>query len=226
MWLIVSGLAYGIDITAHKAAMDKGLETVAVLPNGLDMIYPLRHRGYAADMVKCGGVLTEFPRGMKPLRHHFIKRNRIIAAMADAVVIVESRVKGGAMTTIEFASLYNRDIFAVPGRVSDPNSYGCNYLISKNIAAIYLCDASIPSALGWNSSDLSFVRMQPNLFSGNNNNKEKILLTLKVLKKANMDLLSLKTGFEWGVLSMLLLDLELEGKISVNPMKEYYLRND
>lgn len=222
--LIVSGLAYGIDIAAHRAALHLGIETVAVLPNGLDMIYPLRHRKEAAEMVENGGVLTEFFRGMQPLKCNFIKRNRIIAGISSAVVIVESRVKGGSMITVEFASMYNREVLAVPGRVSDSNSYGCNYLISKNVASIYSCDLSIPSALGWDSEKYDYVQLQPNLFSSDIAIKEKILLTLKVLKSANIDLLSVKTGIEWGILSVVLLELELEGIVSINKMKEYYIK--
>lgn len=222
--LIVSGLAYGIDISAHRAAMHNCVDTVAVLPNGLDRIYPARHRNDAADMVERGGVLTEFPRGVEPLKYNFIKRNRIIAGMSHGTVIVESRVKGGAMTTVEFASIYNREIFAVPGRVSDSNSYGCNYLISKNVANIYLCDTTIPLTLGWDSGCDSGVGLQPNLFSGDINHKEKLLLTLRVLKSATIDLLACRTGFEWGQLSVLLLELELEGLIVQNNNQEYQLR--
>jgi DNA protecting protein DprA len=135
--LIVSGLAFGIDVCAHKEALEKGLETVAVLPNGLDSIYPQKHRDVAVRMVKNGGLLTEFPRTMQAQKINFIKRNRIIAGLSQAIVIVESRVKGGAMTTVEFANMYNREVFALPGRITDTNSYGCNYLISKNVANIY-----------------------------------------------------------------------------------------
>ena len=138
--LIVSGLAYGIDIASHRAAMENGLNTVAVLPNGLDKIYPPRHREDAVRIVGQGGLLTEFPRGTEPQKMNFVKRNRIIAAISQALVVVESRVKGGSMITAEYACNYNRDIFAVPGRVSDPNSFGCNYLIAKNVAAIYDID--------------------------------------------------------------------------------------
>ncbi|MDO4735909.1 MAG: DNA-processing protein DprA [Bacteroidia bacterium] len=222
--LIVSGLAYGIDIAAHRAALEIGVETVAVLPNGLDMIYPLRHRDEAARMVERGGVLTEFFRGMQPLKCNFVKRNRIIAGISSGVVIVESRVKGGSMITVEFASMYNREVLAVPGRLSDSNSYGCNYLISKNVASIYSCSLSIPSALGWDREKYDYVQLQPNLFSSDIAIKEKILLTLKVLRRANIDLLSAKTGVEWGILSVVLLELELEGTVCVNKMQEYYLK--
>jgi DNA processing protein len=128
------------------------------------------------------------------------------------------------MTTVEFASIYNREIFAVPGRDSDSNSYGCNYLISKNVANIYLCDTTIPLTLGWDSECGSSVGLQPDLFSGDVNHKEKLLLTLRVLKSATIDLLACRTGFEWGQLSVLLLELELEGLIVQNNNQEYQLR--
>lgn len=222
--LIVSGLAYGIDISAHKAALEAGLETVAVLPNGIDTIYPSRHREVAARMVRQGGILTEFPRGEAPRRMNFIKRNRIIAAMSRALVVVESRVKGGSMITAELANGYGREIFAVPGRMTDPNSFGCNYLIAKNVAAVYNCASAIPSALGWRAGDGTDADLQPQLFSFEVEKKEKILLSLKFDKPADVEGICAATGFDWGEVSMLLLELELEGKVSVTENMEYCLR--
>ena len=125
-------LAYGIDAAAHTAAISCGLKTVAVLPNGLDMIYPASHRELAGEILRKGGlIVTEFLRETKPVRVNFIKRNRIIAAISSATVVVESRVKGGAMLTAEFALGYGRELFAVPGRMDDANSYGCNRMCSR-----------------------------------------------------------------------------------------------
>lgn len=222
--LVVSGLAYGIDIASHRAALENGLETVAVLPNGLDMIYPARHRDDAVRIVGQGGLLTEFPRGVKPQRVNFVKRNRIIAAISQALVVVESRVKGGSMITAEFACNYNRDIFAVPGRVSDPNSFGCNYLIAKNVAAIYNSASAIPSALGWEAAAVPDPALQPKLFSFDVENKEKILLTLKFDKPTGIERICAATGLEWGAVASMLLELELEGRIKAVGNTDYCLR--
>jgi len=222
--LIFSGLAYGIDIAAHRAALEAGLETVAVLPNGMDSIYPNRHRDDAATMVSQGGILTEFPRGEFPQKMNFIKRNRIIAAISQGVVVVESRVKGGSMITAEFASAYNRDVFAVPGRVTDGNSFGCNYLISKNVAAIYNAPTTIPQTLGWDDIDIPDSSMQPQLFSFDAENKAKILLSLNSVNPSVIEQVCSRTGLDWDTVSVLLLELELEGKINVKNNTDYYLR--
>ena len=222
--VVFSGLAYGIDIASHKAALESGLQTIAVLPNGIDMIYPSRHRDVAAQMVQQGGILTEFPRGEQPLRLNFIKRNRIIAAISQALVVVESRVKGGSMITAEYANNYNRDIFAVPGRVTDTNSFGCNYLIAKNVAAIYNSPSVIPTALGWERNYTPDSQFQLELFSSEISHKEKILLSLKFDRPAAIETLCAETGFDWETVSVLLLELELEGKITVKNNTDYYLR--
>ena len=221
--LVVSGLAYGIDIAAHKAALEAGVQTIGVLPNGIDMIYPSRHRDIAAQMVQNGGILTEFPRGEQPVKLNFIKRNRIIAAMSQGVVVVESRVKGGSMITAEYASNFNRDVFAVPGRFADTNSFGCNYLIAKNVAAIYNSPAVIPSALGWEKNYLPDSSYQLELFSSEMSHKEKLLLSLKFDKPTVVEKLCAETGFDWEEVSILLLELELEGKITVKNNTDYYL---
>lgn len=223
--LIVSGLAYGIDIVSHRAALDKGLPTVAVLPNGLDMVYPARHRDVAVQMVRNGGgLLTEFPRGIIPQKMNFVKRNRIIAAISQALIVVESRVKGGSMITAEYAAGYGKEIFAVPGRISDPNSFGCNYLISKNVAGIYSSALTIPSALGWSGAEGLEPGLQPQLFSFDVENKEKILLTLKFDTAVDVERICTVTGLDWGVVSSLLLELELEGKVVSKGSSEYYLK--
>ncbi len=222
--LVVSGLAYGIDIESHKAAMEHNLPTVAVLPNGIDVIYPSRHRSVAVQMLSKGGILTEFPRGTPPHRMNFIKRNRIIAAISQALVVVESRVKGGSMITAEFANGYNREIFAIPGRITDPNSFGCNYLIAKNVAAIYSSAATIPSALGWNDGIFSETVLQPQLFSHDVAGKEKILLSLRSGKPMGVEFIAASCGMDWGDVSFLLLQLELEGKVSATENMEYTLR--
>lgn len=222
--LVVSGLAYGVDIAGHKAALEAGLATVAVLPNGIDAIYPARHRDIAAAMVSNGGILTEFPRGEVPRRMNFIKRNRIIAAISQGLIVVESRIKGGSMITAEYASNFNRDVFAVPGRVTDANSFGCNYLIAKNVAAIYNSPAVVPQLLGWEGDYLPDNTMQPKLFSYNIEDKEKILLSLKFDRPTFVEQICAVTSIDWETVSLLLLELEMEGKISVKNNTEYFLK--
>ena len=132
--LVVSGLAYGIDVTAHRAALDAGLPTLIIPAHGLDRIYPAVHRSVAMKAVLQGGILTEFMSGTTPERQNFVQRNRIIAGLADAVVVVESKIRGGSLITAEMASSYSRDVFAFPGRVGDELSAGCNKIIKHDKA--------------------------------------------------------------------------------------------
>ncbi|MCH5328521.1 MAG: DNA-processing protein DprA [Coprobacter sp.] len=147
--LIVSGLAYGIDIAAHRAAMDNRLPTVGVLAHGLHTIYPPLHRQYAAAMTGNGGVLTEYLTQQPILKPNFVARNRIVAGMADATLIVESAAKGGALITARLASEYHRDVFAVPGRIGDDCSKGCNRLIFENKAALITSTDDFIDAMCW-----------------------------------------------------------------------------
>lgn len=147
--LIVSGLAYGIDIAAHRAALRYGLPTVGVLAHGLNTIYPAQHRNTAVEMVGNGGLLTEYTSSQPTHRGFFLARNRIVAGVADAVVVVESGVKGGSLFTATIASDYHRDVFALPGRVGDISSMGCNNLIRQNKAALLTCADDLIEAMGW-----------------------------------------------------------------------------
>ena len=150
--IIVSGLAYGIDIQAHRASLQHKVNTIGVLAHGLDRIYPHVHRQTAAQMLTRGGLITEFPSGTNPDRQNFIKRNRIVAGMSDATIVVESGEKGGSLITADIAESYHRDCFAVPGRVGDPYSIGCNNLI-KNNRAILLQDAEeFVKAMNWSDA--------------------------------------------------------------------------
>ncbi len=222
--MIVSGMAYGIDVSAHKAALEYNLPTVGVLPCGIDMIYPSAHRGIALKMLDKGGILTEFPRGTDVRRWQFIKRNRIIAGMSRAVILAESRIKGGAMITAEFASSYGRDIYAVPGRVDDSNSFGCNYLISKDVARICL-PYSLKENLGLDATGGSLAGLQPNLFSQDDDKKQKILLSLKNNLKADIDTLCAESALPFNDVATALLELELEGIVTMTKGNRYELRN-
>lgn len=147
--LIVSGLAYGIDVCAHRAAIKAGLPTIGVLAHGLDRIYPGAHRATAKQMLENGGLLTEFMSGMEPFPSNFLQRNRIVAGMADATVVVESASKGGSLVTASLALGYDRDCFAFPGRVNDQYSQGCNELMSRNRAALITSAYDFVEAMNW-----------------------------------------------------------------------------
>lgn len=224
--LIVSGLAIGIDITAHRAALANKMETVAVLPCGIDLIYPASHRDDAVKMISHGGIITEFPRSVPALRRNFLQRNRIIAGMTQGLLVAETRVSGGSMSTVEYASSYAREIFAVPGRICDANSYGCNYLISKNIASICVNTATIPKELGWAATSQTDIAMQPDLFSGAENKRKKILLTLTLGTPRSIDYLVQNTGLDFNTVSLILLELELEGDVVADEKGEYTLNRN
>lgn len=163
--LTVSGLAYGIDASAHQASLATDVPTVAVLAHGLDMIYPAAHRGIAQQIVHQGGaILSEYHRGVKPFRNHFLERNRIIAGLADATVVAESAIKGGAMSTANIAFSYNREVFAVPGRIGDEQSSGCNHLIKIGKAHIATSADDVADTMGWTGPASSKEPMQRHLF--------------------------------------------------------------
>ena len=164
--LIVSGLAYGIDVAAHRAALKAGLPTVGVLAHGLDRIYPGAHRATAKQMLENGGLLTEFMSGTDSLKQFFVQRNRIVAGMADATVVVESASKGGSLITASLALGYDRDCFAFPGRVNDQYSQGCNELVSRNRAALITSAYDFVEAMNWEvvTSKKSAADMQTELF--------------------------------------------------------------
>ena len=147
--LIVSGLAYGIDVCAHRAALKAGLPTVGVLAHGLDRIYPTAHRSTAKNMIENGGLLTEFMSGTNPFPQNFVQRNRIVAGMADATIVIESASKGGSLITASLATGYDRDCFAFPGRINDQYSQGCNELVSRNRAALITSAYDFVEAMNW-----------------------------------------------------------------------------
>jgi DNA processing protein len=145
----VSGGAYGIDITAHRTAIKEGIPTIIVPAHGLDRIYPYNHRPEAVASLEHGGLLTEFPSETEPIAAYFVQRNRIVAGLADAVVVVESRERGGSLITAQMAADYSRDLFAFPGRPSDPSSLGCNQLINRHKAQLIDGAEDLIAAMGW-----------------------------------------------------------------------------
>lgn len=159
--LIVSGLAYGVDVTSHTAALDFGLPTVGVVAHGLDMMYPAQHRAIAAEMVKKGGaVVTEYHSGTRVHKSNFLARNRIIAALSDCTVVVESAVKGGALVTANIAGSYGREVVAFPGRAGDEYSMGCNMLIKKNVASLIDGADDLVKNLNWKVKKQEPVQME------------------------------------------------------------------
>lgn len=218
--LIVSGLAFGIDHCAHKTAMETGLPTVAVLGHGLDFIYPYQHRGTAVKMIKNGGLLTEYSSGIKPDKENFPQRNRIVAGMVDAVVVVETARKGGALITAEIAFSYNREIFAVPGRADDVMSEGCNNLIRLNKAYIAENANDIAYHLGWDLKKHVEKENKVN-FAELSEIEKNIIDLLKKEEKINIDRLIYLLDTELPALSMTLLDMEFKGLIQPLPGNFY-----
>lgn len=221
--VIYSGMAYGIDSCAHRAALSAGLPTIGVVGHGLDRIYPHENRNMARRMVEQGGLLTEFLSGSKPDRENFPKRNRIIAGLSDAVLVVESATKGGAVITAEIANSYNRDIFAVPGRVHDEFSDGCHLLIRRNIAALARTADDIRYSMGWESAPVARKNMEE-LLQQHSPEERKILQVIINKGKASIDDIILISGLGASNAASVLLKLEFEGCISGLPGKMYELR--
>lgn len=221
--LIVSGLAYGIDIAAHKAALTNNLPTVAVLGHGLKTIYPSIHASVARAMLENGGHLTDFSSDTLPERNNFIKRNRIIAGLSDATLIIESGIKGGALITADIAASYNREVMAVPGRPGDEWSAGCNALIRCNKASLVEKHEDIEYLLGWKPAALT-APVQTVLFSGMTDNERKIYEALKISGELTMDSLARTLEIPVYKLSTILLQMELAGLIIPCPGNIYRIR--
>ena len=177
--LIVSGLAFGIDVCAHRSALKAGLPTLGVLAHGLDRIYPATHRNVAKEMLANGGLLTEFMSGTMPFKQNFLQRNRIVAGMADATVVIESPSHGGSLVTASLAQSYARDCFAFPGRVTDKNSEGCNELVSRNRAALITSAQDFVEAMNWHTALPAKTPVMPDLFPTLSVDEQRILNLLK-----------------------------------------------
>jgi len=221
--VIISGLAYGIDIAAHKAALANGLPTVAVLGHGLKTVYPSLHAGVAKSILENGGQLTDFSSDTLPERNNFIRRNRIIAGISDATLIVESGLRGGALITADIAASYNRDVMAVPGRPGDEWSAGCNALIRCNKAALVEVHEDIEYLLGWKPAALA-APVQTVLFSGMTDSERKIYEALKTEGDMTVDLLTRLLDIPVNKLSTILLQMELAGLITPCPGSVYRIR--
>ena len=221
--LIVSGLAYGIDTWSHKAAMDSKLQTVGVLGHGLDRIYPFANRSLADKMTEAGGLLCEYMSNTVPDRENFPMRNRIIAWMSDAVIVVEAGASGGALITAEIANSYNRDVFAVPGRIGDPHSEGCNKIIKINKAALIQTAKDVSYLLGWDEAKLQKKNIQRQLFVDLTPEEELIVNTLKEKGDLDVDTLLIETALLPSKAAAILLNMEFEGILRCLPGKVYRL---
>lgn len=223
--VVVSGLAYGIDATAHQAALDAGVPTVAVVAHGLHTIYPAPHRQLAASIVRHGGaILSEYPSGYTPYRQRFLERNRIIAGLSQATVVVESDVKGGAMSTANMAFSYSREVLAVPGRPCDPMSSGCNSLIRRNKAALVTNAADIMEALSWKPDDIPVDVASRNLFPELDGDCKAIYDALRFSKEAlSVDALFSLTLIPVARVISALGELEFDGIVAKHPGNRYSL---
>lgn len=221
--VIVSGLAYGIDICAHKAAMNNHFQTIAVLGHGLKYMYPVVHTTIARKIEKQGALLTDFSSNEKPERNNFIKRNRIIAGLSDATIIIESGTKGGALITADLANSYNRDVFAIPGRAGDQYSAGTNLLIKKNIANLAECCEDIEYMMGWGGQERDKV-IQTELFSELPDEEQLLLNIIYKEEQAGVDHLCMLTGMPVNKLSAHLLNLEFAGFVESAPGNVYSIR--
>lgn len=221
--VIVSGLAYGIDAIAHKAAIKHALPTVGVVGHGLNKIYPAQHAALAKEMIAAGGgILTEFFHNIKPDKHNFPLRNRIVAGMSDATVVVETAIKGGSMITAKLADGYNRDVFAAPGRTTDKASAGCNHLIKYN-KAILLTDAEeLLDVLGWKEKKAA-VKKQRELFIELTPDEKVIIGLLQTKETAHIDEINTNSGLSSSSVASAILSLELQGVVQSKPGKLYKL---
>jgi DNA processing protein len=220
--LIVSGLAFGIDAVAHKSALQNGLETVAVLAHGLHTIYPHQHKTLAKEIMQQGGLLTESGNGEKPDKHNFPKRNRIVAGMCDATIVMETAIKGGSMITAELANNYNRDVFALPGRITDSKSAGCNYLIQNNKAVLFTDAKEFAESLGWQTKKAN-KKLQKELFIDLSNDEKMIINILKEKDTTAIDEINMRSNLSSSSVAAAILNLELQNVIAGLPGKMYKL---
>lgn len=220
--LIISGLAYGIDITAHRKSVDLGIETIGTLGHGLDRIYPSIHKATAEKMVKNGGLLTEFTSGTEPINTNFPARNRIIAGLSDALIVVETARSGGSIITAKMANDYNKDVFAIPGRIKDKQSEGCNMLIKTHRANLMESVEDIKYIMRWEAEDYN-KNKQRSLFVELNEIEQKIVDILRQEESIGIDSLANKTQLSPSILSMNLLNLEFQNLIKPLPGKRYML---
>lgn len=225
--LIVSGLAYGVDINAHRQALDKGYETVGVLAHGLDDLYPNRHKETAQRMIEQGGLLTEFLTQTNADKINFVRRNRIVAGMSDACILIESAAHGGGLITCQISQSYNRDVFAFPGRIGDAYSEGCNNLIRSNGATLLTSAADFVKDMGW-QDDAKLMRakqqgIERSLFPDLSAEEQSIIDVLIRNNDLQINMISVQSGIDISRLAALLFTLEVKGLIRTLAGGMYHL---
>jgi DNA processing protein len=222
--MVISGLAFGVDALAHKAAIKNGLPTVGVLAHGLDQLYPAEHAGLAKNMLKNnGGLLTEFRSKSKPDKHNFPSRNRIVAGMSDATIVIETSIKGGSMITAELANGYNKDVFAIPGKITDTKSAGCNYLIKTNKAVLLADTKDLSQLMGWEdvSKNKKQKKLQREIFIELTKEEKIVIDILKENETVSIDDINFKSGLSSSIVAAAMLNLELQNVILSLPGKLY-----
>lgn len=217
--VIISGFAYGVDIHAHTIAMEQNLQTIGVVAHGLNQVYPKPHKKYVAKMEENGGFFTEFWSTSNPDKENFVRRNRIVAGLSEATIIIESADKGGSLITANIANDYNRDVFAVPGRVTDKYSMGCNNLIKSQRANLLTDAADLIYMLNWELEDKKSKPVQKQLFVVLEPDEQKVYDFLQKNGKELMDIIALECDMPVFRLSSLLLTMELKGVIRPLPGK-------
>ena len=221
--VVVSGLAYGIDALAHRASLKNKLFTIGVLAHGLDRIYPAANKTLAKEMTANGGLLTDFMSGTKPDKQNFPKRNRIVAGISDATVVIETNINGGSMITAELANNYNKDVFALPGKATDIKSSGCNYLIRSNKAALIESGKDILEFMNWSGAPEKKMITQKELFIELTPQENTILKIIREKETASIDEITPGCGFSSSMIAAAILNLELQGIITSLPGKLYKL---
>ena len=225
--IIFSGLAYGIDVSAHRAALDNGLSTVGIVAHGLDDIYPRTHRDTAAAMLKNGGLLTEYTTHTQPKAHNFVQRNRIVAGCTDATLLVESARKGGGLITCRIAQSYGRDVFAFPGAVGAEYSEGCNNLIHNNTAGLITSAEDFVKDMNWETSEESKKKrnqgIERTLFPDLSPDEQRVVDVLSKNNDLQINTLAIQSDTPIARLSAILFELEMKGVVQTMAGGTYHL---
>ena len=221
--LIISGLAFGIDAIAHKTALKQELSTIAVLAHGLGSLYPSEHVQLSKQMMKQGGLISEYISHVKAEKHHFPIRNRIVAGISDCTIVTETAVKGGSMITADLANGYNREVFAVPGRISDFKSAGCNWLIRNNQAILLENVGDLVKMMGWEEKSKA-EKKQSELFVSLTEPEKRIIGLLKERDQMHIDVINATSGFPYNLNAGALLELEMKDLVCTLPGRIYKLK--
>lgn len=220
---IVSGLAFGIDVTAHRKCLAEEIPTIGVLAHGLDRIYPAQHKSTAQKMLQDGGLITECRSNIKLIPKHFPQRNRIVAGISDAIIIVETKQSGGSIITAQIGNNYNKDVFAVPGRLEDEYSKGCNWLIKTHKAALIENAADIGYIMRWEKTNEQSKNVQRNLFLDLSEDEQRIVELLRTEESIGSDKITHQLKISTGQLAGLMLEMEFKGIVKTLPGSRYAL---